>query len=121
MSRAKQYAAAQQQAICKMLHISDEEYYNIFLEAGIHYAESTSFNSYMATIKRYNPVFWAWYANQFAITTEVFLKCYQYNGNDATLLAKLKEWWLAEHYPAQITVFPPMQLLEAVKEEEVEV
>ena len=117
MSKAIQYAAAQQEAICKLLHITKDEYSEVLFNAGIHYAETTSFNAFMAAIKTHNPIFWRWYANQFAIVDEVFLKCYQYNGNDTNVLKTLKGFWIDEHYPKQIVVFPPARVLDAVKEE----
>lgn len=117
MSKATEYAAAQRAAICKQLHITEEEYSEVLFKAGIHYAERTSFNAYMASIKTHNPMFWRWYGNQFAITNEVFLKCYQYNGADAKFLQALKQIWIDEHYPQKIVVFPPAKVLDAVKVE----
>jgi hypothetical protein len=117
MSKATEYASAQREALCKALHISEEQYSQELFKAGIYYAESTSFNAYMASIKTHHPIFWRWFTNQFAIVDELFLKCYQYNGNDANVLQALKGFWIDEHYPKQIVVFPPTNLLAAVKEE----
>lgn len=117
MNRASKFALAQRLAICKALHISDAEYSKVLFDAGIDYAERTSFNEYMAAIKTHNPMFWRWFTNQFAITDERFLRCYQYNGDDANVLANLKKWWVDKHYPKHITVFPSEKVLDAIKEE----
>lgn len=107
MARAKQFAATVQQQIMQQLGISAEAYFDALFDAGIAYAEANSFCAVIAQAKTHSQMYWAWYENQFAITDEVFLANYQYNGADARLRQYLRAEWQKAHAPENIKAFPP--------------
>lgn len=87
-----------------LLSISEEEYYNIFLDAGNAYCEHYTAGDVVGSQKlKDSQYFWTWWENQYKTIDSTFIKKYS---NTAHSLDFLYSKYVRIHQPQYMQIYP---------------